>query len=65
MKKVKIELEDLLIVLEAMSSNGTKEIIIFDYEGVPAICDADSQEDVITFATTGSGEDSDMDEDLH
>lgn len=50
MKKVKIALEDLLIVLEAMEVNGTKDIIFFDYNGKPAIADADEPEQIITFA---------------
>lgn len=51
MKKVKINLEDLLVVLEAMKENGTSEIIFFEHGALPAICDADEQDNVITFQT--------------
>lgn len=63
MKKIKISLDDLLVVLEAMKdSGGTKEILFFEYQGYPAICDANDPESVITFAAVNElGE---VDEDL-
>lgn len=50
MRKVKINLKDLITVLEAMQdSGGATEIILFEHEGYPALSDADNQENVITF----------------
>lgn len=49
MKRVKISIEDLMAVLEAMSENGTKEIIFFEYNNMPAVCDADEPDNVISF----------------
>lgn len=51
MRKVKISLQDLLAVLQAMDENGTTDIIVFDHNGIPAICDADEQDNIITFQT--------------
>ncbi len=54
MKKVKIELEELLAVLEAMrDSGGTTEIIIFEHNSLPAICDANEPDNIVTFRTDG------------
>lgn len=49
MKKVKINLSDLLTVLQAMDENGTKEIIFTEYNSLPAIADADEPENLVTF----------------
>lgn len=49
MKKVKLSLEDLLSVLEAMAMADVKDIIFLEYDGHPAICDADDPENLITF----------------
>lgn len=51
MKKIKINLEDILIVLEAMQNNGTQDIIFFEHSGLPAIADADEPDNIITFQT--------------
>lgn len=52
MKKVKINLDDLVVVLEAMrDTNGTKEIVFFEHNNLPAIADADEPESLITFQT--------------
>lgn len=51
MRKVKISLQDLLVVLQAMEENGTTDIIVFDHNGLPAIADADEQDNIITFQT--------------
>lgn len=56
MKRVKIELMDLLVVLEAMNENGTKDIIFLEHAGLPAIADADEPENLITFQTFDSDE---------
>ena len=42
---------DLLIVLEAMQEQGTTSIIFFEYENMPAIADAETPENSITFQT--------------
>lgn len=51
MKSVKIDLQDLLVVLQAMQENGTTEIVVFDYSGTPAIADSDERDNIITFET--------------
>jgi hypothetical protein len=67
MKKIKIDIHDLLAVLEAMiESNGTKEIIFFEHGQYPAICDADDPDSIISFASVNeSGEVDETDEVLH
>lgn len=49
MIKVKISLDDILIVLDAMKSNGTQEVVFFEHEGLPAICDADEPDNIVSF----------------
>lgn len=40
MKKIRLNLQDLLSVLEALSANGTEDVIIFEHSsGYPAIVD--------------------------
>jgi hypothetical protein len=51
MKRVKIDLMDLLMVLEAMNENGTKEILLFEHGGLPALADADDPDNMVTFQT--------------
>lgn len=51
MKKIKISLQDLLVVLQAMAENGTEEIIFFEKNGVPALSDAEEPDNIITFQT--------------
>lgn len=53
MKKIKINLEDLLVVLEAMRENGTTDIIFFEHGDsmLPAICDANEPDNIIAFQT--------------
>lgn len=65
MKKIRIPLDDLITVLEALrDSGGATEVIIFEYEGIPALVDADDPDNVITFQAIG--EDGENDEDkLH
>jgi hypothetical protein len=68
MKKIKIPIDELITVLEAMKeSGGTTQIIIFEQNGIPAICDADEQENYILFQTEGEdpGETNDDGENLH
>jgi hypothetical protein len=57
MKKIKIDLDDLLIVLEAMQDQGTKEVLIFEYQDQPAIADADDRENIISFQAVTSEDD--------
>lgn len=57
MRKIKVSLDDLLVVLESMRDTaGTTEIIFFEYNGKPAICDADDRDNVISFATESDNE---------
>ncbi len=53
MVKVRISIDDLLMVLETMKETaGTTEVVIFEYEGRPAIADAvNPDEGIITFAS--------------
>jgi hypothetical protein len=58
-----MHLEDLLSVLEQMrDSGGTVQVIIFEHDGMPAICDADEPGNIIAFAPDPEAED---DETLH
>lgn len=67
MKKVKIPLDDLLTVLSAMKdSEGTTDIIFFEYNGYPAIADFDEPDNVVTFASVNEeGEVNAEDEQVH
>lgn len=49
MKKVKVPLPDFISVLEAMEEAGALDVIIFDYQGMPAIADADDPDNFVTF----------------
>lgn len=51
MKKIKIDIRDLMVVLEAMLDQGTIEIIFFEHNNLPAIADADDPDNIITFQT--------------
>lgn len=60
MKKVKIDIQDLLTVLNAMvDSGGTTEIIFFEHNNLPAIRDANDEDSCITFETFDESEDKD------
>lgn len=60
-KKIKISLSDFIGLLESMrDENNTQDIVIFEYKGLPALCDADDMENIITFQTTSSEEDADQ-----
>lgn len=65
MKKVRISLDDVLVVLEAMQANGTKDIIVFDHEGVPALADADEPDNMITFQAFDSDDEFNEDGKIH
>ena len=54
MKKIKISLEDLLIVLTAMQEDGTTDIIFFQHEDTLALCDEADPESLIKFQTYDS-----------
>jgi hypothetical protein len=49
MKRIKVNLDDILMVLDAMKENGTQEVVFFESEGMPAIADADEPENIIRF----------------
>ena len=51
MKKIKIDIRDLMIVLEAMLEQGTINIIFFEHNNMPAIADADDPDNIISFQT--------------
>jgi hypothetical protein len=59
MKRVKISLSDLLIVLQAMQDDGTEDVIVFEHNGMAALCDADETENIITFQAVDETDDSD------
>lgn len=67
MKKVKINIEDLLVVLQNMiDSEGTTEIIFFEHNNMPAIADANEPENVIVFSSVNeNGEVNEDDETVH
>lgn len=66
MKTVKINLLDVLAVLEAMKDSGTQDILVFDHEGIPAIADANEPENMVTFTTFDGEEEMIKDgEELH
>lgn len=65
-KKIKISLDDLLVVLDAMKENGTRDIYFFSYNDYPAICDSDDPESVITFQSVNeTGEVNEDEEIIH
>ena len=66
MKRIKISIDDILAVLEAMKENGTVDIIMFELDGLPALTDADDPDSAITFRTVSeSGEVDEKDEIIH
>ncbi len=66
MKRVKISIQDLMVVLEQMVENGTTDIVFFEYNGYPAISDADDMDRVITFQSVNEkGELNEDDETTH
>lgn len=66
MKRIKISIDDLLAVLEAMKENDTTEIIFFEHSGYPAIMDAEDNGQVISFqGVDENGELTDEDEQVH
>lgn len=66
MRKIKIPLEDLLAVLEALREGGTKDIVFFTHNDLPAIADFDDMDQVITFQSVDAeGKVDDEDEVIH
>ena len=65
MKKIQIDIRDLLIVLEAMIENGTNEILFFEHNRLPAIADAADPDNIITFQTYDNEEETKDGEKLH
>ena len=52
-----------MVVLQAMvDSEGTTEIIFFEFNGMPALADANEPDNIITFASVS--ETGEVDEDL-
>lgn len=64
---MKISLDDLLVVLQAMKdTNDTRDIMFFEFNGMPAICDADDPDNIITFQSVSEdGEVNEDDEVIH
>lgn len=55
-----------MIVLEAMkTSNNTQEIILFDFNGMPAIADADDPDNVVCFETFDPDRENDDGDKIH
>jgi hypothetical protein len=51
-KRVKIDIQDLLMVLNAMvDSAGTTDVIFFEHNSLPALADASDPDNIITFET--------------
>ncbi len=59
MKKIKVNVDDLIVVLEALKDGGTSSVILFEFEGTPAMADADEPENIILFQAS---EDQGMDD---
>lgn len=64
MKKIKLDIDDLITVLDAMKENGTTSVIFFEYEDAPAMADADEPENIILFQADGEVE-NDPNEAIH
>lgn len=57
MKRIKLNIDDLISVLEALKeSGGTKEVIFFEYKDLPALADADEPENIIMFQAVEEGQ---------
>ena len=65
MKKIKVALDDILIVLDAMKDHGTQDVIFFEHGGMPALCDADEPDNIITFQTFDPEDEPDEDDSIH
>jgi hypothetical protein len=51
-KKLKISVDQLMDLLTEMrETGGTETIYIFERDGLPAICDADDEDNYIIFST--------------
>lgn len=51
MKKIAIDIQDLLLVLESLANEGTRQIILFEKNDVLAIADVEEPDNIITFQT--------------
>jgi hypothetical protein len=66
MKQIRIPLPDLILVLELMQQeNQTKEVVICEHEGAPAIYDADDPDQIVMFMETPEELIQDDDDVLH
>jgi hypothetical protein len=58
LRRVKIDIEELISILEQMrDTGGTQQVILFDHEGTAALCDADEPDNIIAFAPDDADED--------
>lgn len=61
-KKIKIDIDDLITVLEAMKeSAGTESVVIIEHEGLPALADANDMDNIIMFQAVGDEQNTDED----
>lgn len=66
MKKIKLDIQDLLVVLESMIDGGTTEIVFFEHNSFPAIADAENPDNIIAFAPVeDEEEEKDEDDQIH
>jgi hypothetical protein len=65
LKKIKIDVQDLLVVLEAMLDSGTRNIIFFEHNNLPAIADAEDPDNIITFQTYDPSEETKDGDSIH
>lgn len=60
MKKIRIDINDLIDVLEILRENGgTTHVLFFEHNNLPAMADADEPENIIMFQSVdedGDGE---------
>lgn len=54
MRKIKINIDDLIQVLEILRDNGTKNVMFFEHNDLPAMADADDPESIIMFQGVGT-----------
>lgn len=60
-KKIKINIDDLIGVLEIMKeSGGTTDVIFFEYNNLPAMADAAEPENIIMFQAVPGAEEEEV-----
>lgn len=51
LRKLKINLEQLIVYLTEMKENGAVDIYIYEHNGLPALCDVEEEDNYIIFST--------------